>query len=239
MDFGKFKFDEAKKARQARKRQTVILVKEVKLRPKTDVHDYDFKLAHVRRFLADGNKVRLIVQFRGREIVHPETGRAMLDRLCRDVAEIGQPFEPERVELVAEQQPQVGVGGGHQNRVPVVQSRALEDHLHQQLVLRRGSGRPGAGGRHLGRTRGIVSGGGRVHERLGDRPAVARQRPVQVVQALPCAPHRRLIATNASAAASRVSSISASVWTSEGTQASNCEAGGDTPAASRARHQAP
>jgi translation initiation factor IF-3 len=91
MDFGKFKFDEAKKARQARRRQTVILVKEVKLRPKTDVHDYDFKLAHVRRFLAEGNKVRLIVQFRGREIVHPQTGRAMLDRVCQDVAEIAQP----------------------------------------------------------------------------------------------------------------------------------------------------
>lgn len=91
MDFGKFKFDESKKARQARRNQTVIVVKEVKLRPKTDVHDYDFKLAHVRRFLSDGNKVRLIVQFRGREIVHPETGRTMLDRLCRDVGELGQP----------------------------------------------------------------------------------------------------------------------------------------------------
>jgi len=91
MDFGKFKFEESKKARQARRRQTVILVKEVKLRPKTDVHDYDFKLAHVRRFLADGNKVRLIVQFRGREIVHPQTGRAMLDRMCQGVADIAQP----------------------------------------------------------------------------------------------------------------------------------------------------
>jgi translation initiation factor IF-3 len=90
MDLGKFKFDESKKARQARRRQTVILVKEIKLRPKTDVHDYDFKLVHVRRFLAEGNKVRLIVQFRGREIVHPQTGRAMLDRICQDVADIGQ-----------------------------------------------------------------------------------------------------------------------------------------------------
>jgi translation initiation factor IF-3 len=90
MDFGKFKFDESKKARQARRRQTVILVKEIKLRPKTDVHDYDFKVAHTRRFLTEGNKVRLIVQFRGREIVHPQTGRTMLDRVCEDVADIGQ-----------------------------------------------------------------------------------------------------------------------------------------------------
>ncbi len=91
MDFGKFKFDESKKARQARRRQTVILVKEVKLRPKTDVHDYEFKLAHVRRFVTEGNKVRLIVQFRGREIVHPQTGRAMLDRMCQDVFDLAQP----------------------------------------------------------------------------------------------------------------------------------------------------
>jgi translation initiation factor IF-3 len=91
MDFGKFKFDESKKARQARRKQTVILVKEIKLRPKTDVHDYDFKLAHVRRFLTEGNKVRLIVQFRGREIVHPQTGRTMLDRLCQDVIDLGLP----------------------------------------------------------------------------------------------------------------------------------------------------
>ncbi|MBI5478995.1 MAG: translation initiation factor IF-3 [Deltaproteobacteria bacterium] len=90
MDFGKFKFDESKKARQARRRQTVISIKEIKLRPKTDVHDYDFKLAHVRRFLQEGDKVRVIVQFRGREIVHPQTGRTMLERVVKDTADLGQ-----------------------------------------------------------------------------------------------------------------------------------------------------
>jgi translation initiation factor IF-3 len=91
MDFGKFKFEETKKTRQAKRRQTVITIKEIKLRPKTGVHDYDFKLAHIRRFLLEGNKVRLIVQFRGREIVHPETGRTMLERVTKDIADIGQP----------------------------------------------------------------------------------------------------------------------------------------------------
>jgi translation initiation factor IF-3 len=90
MDFGKFKFEETKKARQAKRRQTVISIKEIKLRPKTDIHDYDFKLAHVRRFLTEGDKVRLIVQFRGREIVHPQTGRAMLERMVKDTADIAQ-----------------------------------------------------------------------------------------------------------------------------------------------------
>jgi translation initiation factor IF-3 len=90
MDYGKFKFDETKKTRQAKRRQTVITIKEIKLRPKTGVHDYDFKLAHMRRFLLEGNKVRLIVQFRGREIVHPHTGRAMLERVVKDIADLGQ-----------------------------------------------------------------------------------------------------------------------------------------------------
>jgi translation initiation factor IF-3 len=90
MDFGKFKFEETKKARQAKRRQTVISIKEIKLRPKTGTHDYDFKLAHIRRFLQEGDKVRVIVQFRGREIVHPQTGRAMLERVVKDTADIGQ-----------------------------------------------------------------------------------------------------------------------------------------------------
>ncbi|HEY3354491.1 MAG TPA: translation initiation factor IF-3 [Polyangia bacterium] len=90
MDFGKFKFEETKKTRQAKRRQTVITIKEIKLRPKTGVHDYEFKLAHIRRFLQEGNKVRLIVQFRGREIVHPQTGRTMLERVTKDTADIGQ-----------------------------------------------------------------------------------------------------------------------------------------------------
>ena len=88
MDYGKFKFEEAKKTRQAKRKQTVIEIKEIKFRPKTDTHDYDFKLAHIRRFLSEGNKVRMVVQFRGREIVHPQTGRSMLESVSKDVADL-------------------------------------------------------------------------------------------------------------------------------------------------------
>jgi translation initiation factor IF-3 len=90
MDYGKFKFEEAKKTRQAKRRQTVIEIKEIKFRPKTDTHDYEFKLKHIRRFLEEGNKVRMVVQFRGREIVHPQTGRSMLEDVSKDVADIAQ-----------------------------------------------------------------------------------------------------------------------------------------------------
>lgn len=90
MDYGKFKFDEAKKKSEARKRQVVIETKEIKLRPKTGGHDYQFKLRHIRRFLAEGNRVRLVIQFRGREIVHPETGRKVLNQLMVDLADVAR-----------------------------------------------------------------------------------------------------------------------------------------------------
>jgi len=88
MDYGKFKFEQAKKTRQAKKHASVIEIKEIKFRPKTDDHDLDFKMRHIRRFLEEGNKVRLVIAFRGREIVHPETGKAMLDRVIRELADI-------------------------------------------------------------------------------------------------------------------------------------------------------
>ena len=88
MDYGKFKYETAKREREAKKNQTTSELKEVKFRPKTHGHDFDFKVRHCRRFLGDGDKVKLVVQFRGREVTHPETGRAMLDQVCRDVADI-------------------------------------------------------------------------------------------------------------------------------------------------------
>lgn len=88
MDYGKFKYETAKREREAKKHQKQLEVKEVKFRPKTHEHDYEFKVRHVRRFLEDGDKVRLLVQFRGREIVHPETGRAILEKVCKDVADL-------------------------------------------------------------------------------------------------------------------------------------------------------
>ena len=88
MDFGKFKYQQSRRAKDARKKQTVIQVKEVKMGPKTDQHDYQFKARHVRRFLTEGNKAKVIVRFRGREMVHTEIGRRLLDRMTQDMSDI-------------------------------------------------------------------------------------------------------------------------------------------------------
>lgn len=88
MDFGRFKYEEKKRANEARKRQAQIALKEIKLRPKTDDHDIGFKVKHVRRFLEEGNKVKLTVRFRGREITHPETARRQIDIITEAVDDI-------------------------------------------------------------------------------------------------------------------------------------------------------
>src|SRR5688572_279999 len=88
MDFGKFKYETSKKEKASRKHQSTVVVKEIKLRPKTDDHDLDFKLKHIRRFLGEGNKCKLAIVFRGREIVHPETGQAMLDAVVKAITDI-------------------------------------------------------------------------------------------------------------------------------------------------------
>jgi translation initiation factor IF-3 len=85
MDFGKYKYELAKKAHDARKHQTVILVKEVKLRPRTDEHDVNFKMNNIKRFLADGHKVKVSVMFRGREMAHTEMGRTVLNRIVAEL----------------------------------------------------------------------------------------------------------------------------------------------------------
>jgi translation initiation factor IF-3 len=91
MDYGKYKYEEAKKKQQARKKASTVETKEIKFRPKTEEHDMEFKVKHVRRFLEAGNKVRLAVVFRGREITHPQTGMAVLNRVverCNDLATV-------------------------------------------------------------------------------------------------------------------------------------------------------
>ncbi|MGH9474595.1 MAG: translation initiation factor IF-3 [Terriglobales bacterium] len=85
MDFGKYQYQMEKKAREARKHQRNIVIKEVKFRPNTDDHDYEFKKNNVLRFLGDGDKVKAVVQFRGREITHREIGQQLMDRLLGDV----------------------------------------------------------------------------------------------------------------------------------------------------------
>ncbi len=88
MDFGKYQYQEQKRAREARKHQRVIEVKEIKFRPKVDEHDYQFKKNHIERFLADGDKVKATIFFRGREIAHPEIGRRILERLIQELADV-------------------------------------------------------------------------------------------------------------------------------------------------------
>ena len=81
LDFGKYKYQQSKRAKESRKHQHVVTVKEVKYRPKIDKHDFDYKTSHVREFLQDGNKVKVTIMFRGREMTHPEFGREILARV--------------------------------------------------------------------------------------------------------------------------------------------------------------
>jgi translation initiation factor IF-3 len=91
MDYGKYRFEQAKAARAARKKQHVIHVKEVKFRPGISEHDFEFKTRHARAFLEEGNKVKLTMMFRGRQVTHPELGKEVLDRvfeLLKDLAKV-------------------------------------------------------------------------------------------------------------------------------------------------------
>ena len=90
MDFGKFKYEQQKRESEARKKQKTIEVKEVKFRPNTDTHDYDVKMRNVFRFLENGDKVKVTLRFRGREMAHQNLGRELLERVAEDVKEIGK-----------------------------------------------------------------------------------------------------------------------------------------------------
>ena len=94
MDYGKYRYEQEQKAKQARKHQSQIHVKEIKLRPKIQAHDYNTKKGHVERFLNQRAKVKVTIMFRGRETTHPERGRDLLLRLAEDVKEIGQIESP-------------------------------------------------------------------------------------------------------------------------------------------------
>lgn len=90
MDYGKYKYEQAVKQKEARKKQSLIVVKEMKMRPKIDPHDYETKKGHVVRFLKQGAKVKTTIMFRGREMAHADLGRKLLDRLAQDVGEIAK-----------------------------------------------------------------------------------------------------------------------------------------------------
>jgi translation initiation factor IF-3 len=90
MDYGKYKYEQAVRQREARKKQAHVVVKEMKMRPKIDRHDYETKRGHVIRFLRQGAKVKVTIMFRGREMIHPEIGNQLLDRLADDVSDIAK-----------------------------------------------------------------------------------------------------------------------------------------------------
>jgi len=98
MDYGKFKYETKKKANEAKKKQTVVKLKEVKFRPKTEEHDYGFKTKAIREFLSEGNKARCTVMFRGREITHREIGQAILSRIAQDLKDIAIVEQSARME---------------------------------------------------------------------------------------------------------------------------------------------
>jgi len=90
MDLGKFKYETQKKAAEARKKQKVIEVKEVKFRPNIDTHDYEVKMRNVNRFLEDGDKVKITMRYRGREMAHQEIGRDLLKKIAVDIEDVAK-----------------------------------------------------------------------------------------------------------------------------------------------------
>jgi len=98
MDYGKFKYEEKKKAAESKRAQVVVQLKEVKLRPKTEEHDYEFKVRNTRRFIEDGNKAKVVIQFRGREITHKEQGTAILNDVANDLKDVAVVEMPPRME---------------------------------------------------------------------------------------------------------------------------------------------
>ena len=98
MDYGKYKYELSKKDRAAKKKQHIFQLKEMRYRPKTDEHDYQFKTKHVRAFLESGSKVKAFVLYRGREMAHIELGRKILDRLVEDLADIANVDVPPKME---------------------------------------------------------------------------------------------------------------------------------------------
>ena len=98
MDYGKYMYEQNKSAKEAKKRQHVTVVKEIKMRPKIEKHDYDFKLRHAREFLEDGDKVKCTVIFRGRELAHKELGAKIINRAVEDLSDVAQVEVPHRHE---------------------------------------------------------------------------------------------------------------------------------------------
>lgn len=98
MNYGKFQYQKSKRAHEAKKHQKQVVLKEVKFRPKTEEHDFQFKKNHILRFIADGNKAKATIVFRGREMTHQEIGRKLMDRLVEELKEVTELERPPKME---------------------------------------------------------------------------------------------------------------------------------------------
>lgn len=98
MDYSKFKYEQEKRVKEAKKKQKVVHIKELKFNPKIEEHDYQVKLSHLQRFLKRGDKTKVSLYFRGREITHMDLGRKVLERLAKDLSEIAEMEAPPRLE---------------------------------------------------------------------------------------------------------------------------------------------
>jgi translation initiation factor IF-3 len=98
MDYGKFRYQQSKKAHEAKKKQAIVHIKEVKMRPKTEEHDFQFKLRHIERFLREGDKTKVTIVFRGREMAHPDLGRNILTRVTEGTREWGRVEQAPKLE---------------------------------------------------------------------------------------------------------------------------------------------
>lgn len=131
LDFGKFKYEEARQKRETKRKQTVIEIKEIKLRPKTDDHDLEVKLRAARKFLETGNKVKVVCRFRGREITHPEIARVQLDHLVKGtmdiaVVELAPSMEGRAMALMISPKPVI------MQRVAQEKSKREQERLHEK-----------------------------------------------------------------------------------------------------------
>lgn len=98
LDYGKYKFQQKKRLQEAKRNQTTITVKEVKFRPRTDTHDFEHKLRNLRKFIGEGNKVKVKVFFRGREMAHPEIGGLVIERVIEAAADVARVESPSKME---------------------------------------------------------------------------------------------------------------------------------------------
>lgn len=98
MDYGKHKYETAKRKSEAKKKQQVVHLKEIKMRPSTDEHDFQTKMKHIRRFLEDGDRVKITIRFRGREMAHKELGRERMDRVAEELKELAEIFQHPKME---------------------------------------------------------------------------------------------------------------------------------------------